>query len=166
MKLLLPPRLRWPVLIIAALAIHVVVSLATVFLATSNPSYAVEENYYQKALTWDAHRAQERHNRELGWRLDFEVAPPQPAGSDPQLLVRLADRDGLPLDGARIAVAAFHNARADTILRSELAAAGAGAYACPLAMRRAGRWELRFTVDRGGERFTHKVRHHLNLEAR
>jgi hypothetical protein len=166
MKPLLPPRLRWPVLIISALVIHVVVSLATVVIATSNPSYAVEENYYQKALAWDASRAQERHNLELAWQLDFEVAPPPAAGSDPQLVVRLADRDGLPLDGARVAVAAFHNARADQIVRAEPAATGGGVYACPLAMRRAGRWELRFTVDCGGEHFTRTVTRHIGLEFR
>jgi hypothetical protein len=164
MKLLLPPRLRWPVLIIGALVVHVVVSLLTVVVATSNPSYAVEEDYYQKALAWDARRAQERHNLELGWRLDFEVAPPLDAGSDPQLVVRLVDRDGLPLDGARIAVAAFHNARADQILHAEPAASGNGVYACPLAMRRSGRWELRFTVDCGGEHFTRTIGRHLELE--
>jgi len=33
-------------------------------------------------------------------------------------------------------------------------------------MRRSGVWELRFGVDRGGERFTHTVRRHLDLEVR
>ncbi|PWB71071.1 MAG: hypothetical protein C3F15_13115 [Holophagae bacterium] len=163
MKLLLPPRLRWPVLIIAALSIHVVVSLLTVFVATSNPSYAVEEDYYRKALAWDARRAQERRNLDLGWQLDFEVAP-QPAGGDPQLLVRLADRSGQPLDRASVAVAAFHNARADQIVHAKPAAAGDGVYSCPLAMRRSGRWELRFTVDCGGEHFTHTASRHIRLE--
>ena len=162
---ILSPQLRWPALIVGALIIHVVASLVTVFIATSDPSYAVEEDYYQKAIAWDERRAQERHNRELNWQLDVEVAAAA-AGSDPTLVVRLADGNGQPLDGARVAAAVFHNARADQILRAELAATGAGAYACPLAMRRSGVWELRFVVDRGGERFTHKVRRLLDLEAR
>jgi hypothetical protein len=94
------------------------------------------------------------------------VAPPPAAGGDPTLVVRLADGHHRPLDEARVAVAAFHNARADQILRAELAATGGSAYACPLAIRRSGVWELRFIVDRGGERFTHTVRRHLDLEAR
>jgi hypothetical protein len=166
MRPILPPRLRWPALIIGALVIHVVVSLATVVIATSNPSYAVEEDYYRKALAWDSRRAQERHNLELGWQLDFEVTPAPAAGINPQLVVRLADANGQPLDGARVAVAAFHNARADQIVRAELTATGGGAYACPLAMSRPGRWELRFDVDRGGEHFTRSVTRHLRLEAR
>jgi hypothetical protein len=166
MKLLLPPRLRWPVLIIGALAVHVVVSLLTVVVATSNPSYAVEEDYYQKALAWDARRAQERRNLELGWQLDFEIALPETAGGDPQLVVHLGDRSGRPLDGARVAVAAFHNARADQIARVEPTAAGDGAYACPLAMRRSGRWELRFTVDCDGERFTRTITRDIQIAGR
>ena len=166
MKPLLPPRLRWPVLVIGALVIHVVVSLATVVVATSNPSYAVEEDYYQKALAWDSRRAQDRHNLELGWQLDFEVAPPPAAGSDPQLVIRLADRSGRPLDGARVAVAAFHNARADQIVRVEPTAAGNGVYACSLAMRRSGRWELRFTVDCDGERFTRTITRDIQIAGR
>jgi hypothetical protein len=162
---ILSPQVRWPALIVGALVLHVVASLVTVFIATSNPSYAVEEDYYQKALAWDERRAQERYSRELGWQLIVEVAPAA-AGSDPTLVARLADGNGQPLTGARVSVAAFHNARADQILRAELAATGGGAYACPLAMRRSGVWELRFVVDRGGERFTHTVRRHLNLEAR
>jgi hypothetical protein len=162
---ILSPQLRWPALIVGALAIHVVASLVTVFIATSDPSYAVEEDYYQKALAWDDRRAQDRHNRELGWQLDVEVAPAA-AGSDPTLVVRLADGNGQPVAGARVAVAALHNARADQILRAEPIAMGAGSYACPLAMRRSGVWELRFAVDRGGDRFTHTVRRHLDLEAR
>ena len=163
---ILSPQVRWPALIVGALVIHVVASLVTVVIATSDPSYAVEEDYYRKALAWDERRVQDRHNRELGWQLEVEVAPPPAAGSDPTLVVRLADGNSQPLDGARVAVAAFHNARADQILRAELAATGGGVYACPLAMRRSGVWELRFTIDRGGERFTRTVRRHLRLESR
>lgn len=163
---ILSPQMRWPALIVGALVLHVVASLVTVFIATSDPSHAVEEDYYQKALAWDERRAQDRHNRELGWQLDAEVAPPPAAGGTSTLTVRLADGSGRPLEGARIAVAAFHNARADQILRAEPTANGAGSYACALAMRRSGVWELRFTVDRGSDRFTHTVRRHLSVERR
>ena len=162
----LPPQVRWPALIVGALVIHVVASLVTVVIATSDPSYAVEEDYYQKALAWDERRVQDRHNRELGWQLAVEVAPAAAAGSEPTLVVRLADGNGQPLDGARVSATVFHNARADQILRAELTATGGGAYACPLAMRRSGVWELRFVVDHGGERFTNTVRRHLSLESR
>ena len=157
------PNVLWPALIIGALALHVVASLVTVWIATSNPSYAVEEDYYRKALAWDATRAQERRNAELGWQLDAEVTSAAETGGDPVLAARLTTADGRPLDGAAITLEGFHNARADDIVRAHLAGTGAGAYSSPVPMRRTGLWELRFAVERAGERFTHTEKVYLNL---
>ena len=56
----------WPWVIGGALVLHVLVSLAVVFFATTDASYAIEEDYYQKAINWDEKRAQDRTNNELG----------------------------------------------------------------------------------------------------
>ena len=164
MRRKVPPNVLWPTVIAGALVVHVVASLITVWVATSNPSYAVEDDYYQKAVAWDQRRAQERHNAELGWRLDFSLDPSESTASDPLLVVRLSAADGAPVTGATVTVAAFHNARANEILRSQLAATGAGEYSSRLSMRRSGLWELRFVVDRGGERFTHTETRYMALE--
>ncbi len=154
----------WPWIIAGALALHVVGSLVMVFVATSNPSYAVEEDYYQKALHWDDKRAQDRANEELGWVLDLEVHPAATPGEEPTLEVRLADAGGEPLDGAVVAVETFHNTRAGDILRARLDPVGAGVYRTTLPMRHNGRWEMRFTVDQGGDHFTHNETRHLFVE--
>ena len=154
----------WPWVIAGALALHVVASLVVVFVAASNPSYAVEEDYYQKALHWNDKRAQDRTNEELGWRLDITVRPAETPGEEPTLEVHLADGGGEPIDGAVVAVETFHNARADDILRAGLDAVGEGVYRTTLPMRHNGRWELRFTVDRGQDRFTHTETRHLYVE--
>ena len=151
---MIPVRIRWPVIIVTALALHVVAWLGVVYLAISNPSYAVEEDYYQKALAWDAKRAQDRTNSDLGWRLESAVDAVPAPGADAVLTARLSDRDGHPLDGATIAVETFHNARAHDILRGALRPVGGGAYRISLPMRRNGRWELRYTVDLGDAHFT------------
>lgn len=164
MKIQAPPHVLWPAVIAGALVLHVVATLVTVGIASSNPSYAVEEDYYKKAVSWDARRAQERHNAELGWRLDFQIVPTGSPSAQPTLAVRLSDAGGHPLDGAAVSVEAFHNARADQILRAELARDGDGRYSAPLAMRRSGVWELRFTVDRGGDLFTHTETRYVNLD--
>jgi hypothetical protein len=156
-----PPHVRWPLAIVVALVLHVVVSLATVFVATSNPSYAVEEDYYEKALHWDEKRAQDRRNIELGWRIEIEVEPPDSAGSPAALEAILTGADEGPIDGATVAVEAFHNARAGNILRATLAGRGAGRYAAELPMRWAGVWEFRFVAERGSLRFTHAEKRHV-----
>ncbi len=157
-------RSPWPWIIAGALALHVVGSLVMVFVATSNPSYAVEEDYYQKALHWDDKRAQDRTNEELGWFVELAVRPAATPGEEPTLEVRLADAGGEPLDGAVVAVETFHNARADDILRANLDAVGGGVYRTTLPMRHNGRWELRLTVDRGQDHFTHTETRHLYVE--
>ena len=154
----------WPWMIAGALALHVVASLVVVFVATSNPSYAVEEDYYQKALHWNDKRAQDRTNEDLGWILSLTVRPAETPGEEPTLEVHLADAGGEPVDGAVVAVETFHNARADNILRTGLDAVGEGVYRTTLPMRHNGRWEMRFTVDRGQEHFTHAETRHLYVE--
>ncbi|MEJ2188201.1 MAG: FixH family protein [Acidobacteriota bacterium] len=153
-----------PFLIAAALGIHVVGSLLVVYFTTSNPSYAVEEGYYEKALAWDDKRAQDAVNTALGWRLEATAHPPATPGETAVLEALLYDADGLPLDGAAVSVEAFHNAHAHDILRAPLEPAGNGIYRARLPMRHNGRWELRFTVDRGAEHFTHRETRHLFVE--
>jgi hypothetical protein len=155
----------WPYVIAGALAAHVVGSLIVVLVATSDPSYAVEEDYYQKAVDWDLKRAQDHTNQDLGWLFEFAVARPERPGDEPTLEVKLRDAAGSPMTGATIAVETFHNSRSGDILRANLLEAGeAGVYRTTLPMRRNGRWELRFTVDRGSEHFTHRETKHLFVE--
>jgi len=158
------PGSWWPMMIAGALAFHVISSLVVVYVATSDPSYAVEDDYYQKAVAWDEKRAQDRTNEDLGWSLEFKVTPPERPGDQPTLDLTLFDADGGSLAGAAISVEGFHNARGDDIVREMLTDVGNGVYSATPQMNRDGRWELRFTVDRGAEHFTHTETRHLFVE--
>ena len=154
----------WPPIIVGALAFHVISSLVVVYVATSDPSYAVEDDYYQKAVAWDEKRAQDRVNADLGWSLEFSVEPPTGPGEQPALEVTLRDANNEHLIDAVVTVETFHNARGDDIIRDVLTDAGDGVYRASLPMRRNGRWELRFTVDRGADHFTHTETRPLFVE--
>lgn len=156
------PGALWPAVIAGALGLHVVGSLVMVYFATSNESYAVEPDYYQKALAWDDRRAQDRHNTELGWTLEFAVVP-VPAGQDPIMRVELTTLDGEPITNASISVEAFANARRDDVLTTGLIESDSG-YQTAMAMRRNGLWEFRFTVTRGDELFTYRDTRHVWTE--
>lgn len=156
------PGMMWPFVIAGALALHVVGSLVMVYFATSNPSYAVEPDYYRKALAWDEKRAQDRYNSELGWRFEFTVEPVA-AGQDPILRVELTTTDGQAVSDANVAVEAFANARRDDILTATLSATETG-YETTMPMRRNGLWEFRFTVTRGDELFTYADTRHIWTE--
>jgi len=158
------PGTLWPYIIAGALGIHVIASLVVVFIATSDPSYAVEEDYYQKAMAWNDKRAQDRTNDTLGWDLEFAVEPRASSGDEPILEVRIRDAQGEPLTGASVSVEAFHNNRSGDIIRMQLRSVEDGIYRLQAPMERNGRWELRFTVDRDGDHFTFTETRHLFVE--
>ena len=124
-----------------------------VYLATSDPSFAVEEDYYQKALDWDAKRAQDAHNAELGWTLELALGG-RTAEGRVTVTVSLRDAAERPIEDARVRLAAFHNARAAHVLRAELDHAAGASYAAALPLVRPGLWEFRIEAERGAERFT------------
>ncbi|HSL16658.1 MAG TPA: FixH family protein [Methylomirabilota bacterium] len=151
-----------PLLIAGALALHVIGSLVMVWIATTDDSYAVEPDYYAKALAWDERRAQEELNAELGWRLEFTVEPAAP-GADPTVRATLTGASGEPITGAQIEVEAFSNVRRDDILTAVLGPAPEG-YRAALPMRGNGRWEFRFSVTRNEDVFTYRETRHVYTE--
>lgn len=159
----IPAHIRWPAVIIGALALHVVISLVTVWIATSNPSYAVEEDYYQKAIHWDEKRAQDGRNSVLGWQIAFDVSPSAVVGEPAALDLALTDSSGRPLAGATVTVETFHNARAGEILRARMVTDHDGRCSAPLSAKRTGVWEFRFFIEHESDRFTHTETRYLSL---
>jgi len=154
-----PPRPRgrhWPWLLGALLGTAVLANAVLLLKAHDDPSHAVEPDYYRKALAFDETIAQRRRNNALGWSLALEInARPSPYAS--LLRARLTDRAGAPLHAAELTLEAFHKARGRRRLRARFAARPDGSYQARLPLRRSGLWELRFVVERAGQRFTRTV---------
>lgn len=127
--------------------------------ALDDPSFAVEEDYYDKALSWDATMAQQRENARLGWTADVEAGLRSDGTGN--VRVDLDAPTGQPIEGARVSVEAFHNARASHRLEATLHEAAPGRYVASLPMRRPGLWEFRLTAARRADVFTHVARHDL-----
>lgn len=144
----------WPFLLVGLLASGVGVNLYFMSCAISDPSFAVEPDYYAKAIAWDAHQAQARDNAELGWTLQLAVAPADPGTGRARVVASLLDRDGLPVPGLTVGLEAFHNARASQVVRSELVETAEHAYEADVAVSRPGFWEFRVAATRGTEVFT------------
>lgn len=155
------PERAWPLIITGLLVIHVAAMLIFVWVATSDPSYAVEEDYYQKAVHWDDKRAQDARNRALGWKLTFQVQRPMAVGDRPTLRVRLADGSGAALTGAGIGLVAFRTALSGRQLRVTFAEEDGGVYTASPPMLQDGKWELRFRVELGDDVFTATERRYL-----
>lgn len=124
-----------------------------IHLALDDPSFAVEPDYYQKAVDWDAHRARQLESERLGWSADVHVSDAS------RLVIELADARGAPLRGADVRVESFHNARAAHISRHQLVEGEPGHYAVTVPPMRPGLWEIRVLAVRGADTYRRVVSH-------
>lgn len=147
----------WPIGVTAVLATTVAANIWVAVIANDDPSFAIEQDYYQKAVAWDSTLAQARRNERLGWRLTPALGSIGPKG-EARLSATLTDSTGAPISGAVVKVSALQVARASQVHQLTLAAAGAGAYDAELDARLPGQWELRFDVTAGSTRFTEIAR--------
>ncbi len=158
----------WPGVVVVLLLWQVAMSTTVIVLAHSDPSVAVEPDYYRRALHWDDESAARRASEALGWRLELTVEAEQagtqsarsvdsPGGTGVRLIrATLRDRDGRPVDGASMRILAFHYARASDRRQIELVGKGAGLYEATARLERPGRWEIRLTAQRGEQSFTQR----------
>lgn len=142
----------WPLAITAILGGTVALNVWVMRVATADPSMVVERDYYRKGVHWDDEMAQARRNASLGWTVAPTLAPVGPS-QRADLHVAVRDARGAPLAGARVTLEAFAVARSGSVYSETLVADSAG-YRTSIPVTTAGRWELRFTVVRGAERFT------------
>jgi nitrogen fixation protein FixH len=141
---------QWPMIIVALLVATAAGQGVMMWKATHDSTLAIEPDYYKKAVAYDEVIAQEAVNASLGWRAVATV------GSE--VGVTLTDRAGRAIDGAAVTVTAIHNLDGSHHIIGRLTAAGAGRYAAPLPLDRAGLWELRIEAERGAEKFTSSLR--------
>jgi hypothetical protein len=143
----------WPVAIVALLVGGAGANIGLMIVANRDASFAVEPDYYRKAVEWDRTMAQEARNAELGWTVAARLERAEAGRARLVALVR--DRAGALLTGAAVVAEAFPSARAREITTFVLGPTGeAGAYAVTLPHARPGLWEVRLRVTRGGEVFT------------
>lgn len=154
----IPKERIWPTLIITVLAGNLVLGVFLVRLANSDRHFAVEPDYYRRAVEWDATQAQARANRALGWTIEPTLGPLAATGPTP-LALAVRDATGAPVDGATVTLEARQVAHASELVTAHLPADGAsGRYAAAVVLPREGIWELRIAVARGPERFTDDLR--------
>jgi nitrogen fixation protein FixH len=145
--------LGWPIGMGVILATTMAVNIAVMFVAKDDPSFAVEKDYYRKAVEWDHTMEQERHNQQLGWRVEPVLDRYSPQGGA-LLHVRVTDSTGAAIPDATVQVAALYNARAGDVFEATLQRERNDTYTARLPVTHTGQWELRFTIVRGADRFT------------
>lgn len=160
-----PPRKSrvwiWPAIVVGLLALQVGLSLAGAFLATRGQSFAVEDDYYNKALHWDDFAALQQRSAALGWKADLVIGNVASALGRRSVALHLQDRNGQNIDHANVQMICFHHARANDFQDVTLKAAQPGVYVADLPLNRAGTWEFRLSVTRGHDQFIEKIEREL-----
>lgn len=128
------------------------------YIASSDPSFAVERDYYKKAVHWDEQRAQESLNLKLGWRIEAREERRDTRTGLTEFTFRVSDMRGEPVRNGELTVTTFHNARAGETVERTTKESAPGEYKLQLPMKRPGLWELRLSIVRPSERFTRTLR--------
>lgn len=150
-------------LVFALLGGSVATCVVLALTARGDPAFAVEPDYYAKAVAWDERQAEERASDGLGWRVDVAVSPA--AGAELELTLTLTDAGGQAIEGARVHLEAFAVARARHVRELDLVESG-GTYRGVFDATTPGLWELRLRAVRGAEVMVANVRRDLRSPAR
>jgi hypothetical protein len=130
-------------------------------IAIDDPHFALEPNYYDKAVHWDRARAEQSASRALG----LHVALSQPNGiaadGSAELELRVQNPSGDAFASATVELEAFPNAFASRVQRITLREVGPGLYRGKLERAVPGVWELRIAVTRGADRYQEVLRPEL-----
>ena len=141
----------WPVGITLLLTVFVGGNLMMMHVAGNDPSFAVEPDYYKKAVAFDSTMAEEQRSVALRWTAAAAIA----RGT---LVVTIVDSLLAPVTSANVTVQARFNARANEVLADTLVERSPGRYVAALDARHTGEWEVRIDARRGREHFVTSVR--------
>jgi nitrogen fixation protein FixH len=128
------------------------------YIATDDPHFALEPNYYDKAVHWDRTQREARDSEALGFQLALPTTLALSADGSLELELRVTDRERAALSSAVVELEAFPNAYASRVERLTLRETSPGVYRGRLAGRARGLWELRFSVSKGDRHFHQSVR--------
>lgn len=143
----------WPIGVAVILASTVLANVIVMRIANNDPAFSVEPDYYRKAVFFDSTMAQQKRNLSLGWGIDTQIDSIGD-GTHTRLAIRLRDASAYPLPGARVAVMARFNARANDTLTAILTEESPGTYVTTLPIARPGEWEVRVDATHGSQRFS------------
>ncbi len=158
MRLAITDANRWPLAIITVLVAQVGFGVWMARVANADPHFAVEPDYYARAVQWDSTMAQARADKALGWQAGATLR--REHGTVASLHVTLTDAQGQPVQADTVTATALSVAHAGIIDTLTLTREGTG-YMAPVARAERGVWEVELRATRGRDVFTAKLRPEL-----
>lgn len=139
-------RRFWVSVIVGFLGLQVLIGIASIVLALSDPTVAVIPNYHQSALDWDVTHRSRQLAEQLGWEIDYNVVPSEQAGQR-SLLVSILDRDRQPLSGLNVSAKLYRHARAGEVDQFKLKAVADGNYQADTKLNERGLWQIELMIE-------------------
>jgi nitrogen fixation protein FixH len=146
----------WPTIIVVLLGGNLALGAVLIRVANADPHFAVEPDYYRRAVQWDSTRAQAARNVALGWTWTPSLGAVR--GDSVPMMLAIAGADGVPVDSALVTLEARAVAHANDAITDTLVAQGGGWYGAALPIRRTGLWEFRVRALRGDATATTELR--------
>ena len=146
----------WPIGVVVILMSTLLANIGVIVFTVDDPSFAIEPDYYQKAVDWDSTEALGTRSDALAWRAEASVTA-DPGGSS-RLTIVLRDAAGALVRDAQVSGALLHIARANEVQQVRFLATDSGTYQANVPMPRSGLWELRLAADRSAEQFRQTLR--------
>ena len=147
----------WPIGVAVILGATIVSNIVVMRIANDDPAFAIEPDYYKKAVAFDSTLATERESLALGWTATSTLVMGRGDG-EATLTVVLDNAQHQPVRGATVTVVALANSRSSDRHAASLREVAPGRYEAAVAARIAGQWEVRIDAVRGAEHFVASTR--------
>lgn len=142
-----PRRSAWiPWVFVGAMLVVIAVNAAMVTFALKSYSGLAVEKPYERGVHYNDVLAAQRGQDALGWRVSLTVEPGQ-------LVLRLQDRDGQPLDHVGITARLERPVANDAPQPVAFVHAGAGLFVAPLAVPHPGQWDVKAALRHGDDSY-------------
>ena len=157
-------QLLWTVIILGFFLIQAIIWTIAISITSNDPSHAVVSNYDEKALRWDEWRALQQASAKLGWVHELAVDDQADERDVRAVTLTLRDAQGLPIDGATVALSSFHCGHAGEKQELAFQSLGDGIYASALQVRYAGKWQFEGAVTVGESTYLIEERQRIKIE--
>lgn len=145
------PATFWKLVPVVLLGSTVAFGAWRVAVVLDDPSFAVEEDYYERGEHWDDEIAARAASAALGWNVTLEAeAVAVGDGGEDRLVLVVGNTEG-PVTGLTGEVQAFHNADPAHPREAVVEELGDGRYRFGLDVHRPGLWQWRVVLRRGDQ---------------
>jgi hypothetical protein len=147
----------WVSLVVTFLGLQVIIGIASLRLATGDPSVAIVPDYHTTALNWDAQRRKNTAAERLGVHITVKASDVADGQGNRAIEVQIADDQAAAMSDFRLSAQLYHHVDANHVQTISFKNAGDGRYLSLAPMARPGTWQLELIVEGAEEPITQPV---------